>query len=231
MFFQFKFWYFLTNPHQLANQLQTSSMRGFKKRVWMVCMIGVVLFALRDGWGMTTESITPILSTMTTTDYTIARYASLIGAIIWALLYFVFHFFGMSFILSLFTAIPFKQLLPMQLLMTGILLLEKAAIILVFMMKGVATHVSFLSLGPLAITFLDYSYFTLFLNQLTLTTVLIIVFQYRFICAYTGLHEGKRLLWLLLTLHIGMALVVAAVSFMPMENLFQMIAVGGIGDE
>ncbi len=120
MFFDFKFWHFLTNPRQLAIQLQTSEIRGFKKRV-LVSYFGVVLFAIREIWGMSTESITALLATMTTTDYTIARYVSLVGALAWALIYMAFHFFGFAYILSLLTAIPFKKLLPLQLLVTGML--------------------------------------------------------------------------------------------------------------
>ncbi len=231
MFFDFKYWYFLTNPHQLADQLQTSTMRGFKKRVLFIFLFGVLLFGIRDIWGMNTESITQLLSTMTTTDYAIARYISLASTIMWALIYLSFHLFGFAYILSLLTAIPFKKLLPLQLLTAGILLLEKAVIFLIFVLKGATANVSFLSFGPLAITFLDYSYFVMFLNQLTVTTALIIVLQYRFIRSYTGLEGQKGIIWPLIGIHIAMALIVAAIGFIPMESLFDSIVRGGISNE
>src|SRR5690554_1540871 len=107
MFFNFRFWHFLTNPYRLAEQLNISSIRGFRIRVFFVFLMGVVFFATRELWGMNTETITPLLSTMTTADYTLARYASLAGIIVWALVYMSFHFFGFSYILSLITDIPF----------------------------------------------------------------------------------------------------------------------------
>jgi hypothetical protein len=231
MFFDFKFWHFLTNPHQLADQLESSSIRGFKKRIFFVAFFGVLLFTTRDIWGMNTEAITALLSTMTTTDYTIARYVSVVGAFMWALIYMAFHFFGFAYILSLLTAIPFKKLLPLQLLVTGILLLEKAVILLVFTMKGTTTSMSFLSFGPLAMTFLDSWYIILFLNQLTVATALIIALQSRFIRTYTGATERKGFIWILIGLHVAMALIVAAVGFIPLESLFHSFVEGGVGNE
>ncbi|MBE1555673.1 hypothetical protein [Sporosarcina limicola] len=231
MFFDFKFWHFLTNTHQLANQLQTSTMRGFKKRILFVFFFGILLFSIREIWGMNTESITALLSSMTTADYAIARFTSLVGALIWSLVYMSFHFFGIAYLLSLLTAIPFKKVLPLQLLMTGILLLEKAIIFFVFVMKGETANVSFLSFGPLAITYLDNWYLVLFLNQLTLTTVLIILLQYRFIRSSTDSVERKDILWLLLGIHIAMALITAAIGFIPIERLFDFIVGGGVGIE
>ncbi len=230
MFFDFKFWRYITNPYQLADQLQTSSMRGFKKRVLSVFLIGVLLFAIRDIWGMNTESITSLLSTMTTTDFTIARSVSLVGAVMWSLIYIAFHFFGFAYLLSGLTAIPFKKLLPLQLLVTGILLLEKAVILLVFTVKGATTSVSFLSFGPLAATFLDNWYIILFLNQLTVTTALIVALQYQFIRSYTGNLKRKGFLWILIGIHVAMALIVAAVGFIPLESLFHSLVEGGIGN-
>ncbi|CAM3133993.1 hypothetical protein FITA111629_05355 [Filibacter tadaridae] len=227
MFFDFKFWHFLTNPRDLTNKLQTSEMRGFTKRIWIVFLIGVLLFSLREIWGMGTQSLTPLLSTMTTTDYTLARYASLVGTIIWAIIYLAFHFFGIAYILSLLTGIPFKKLLPLQLLVTGLLLLEKAVIFLVFTMIGGTANVSFLSFGPLAITFLDNLYIVFALNQITITTVLIIVLQSRFIRSYTGIPEKRNLLLILIGIHLVMALITAAIGFIPMEGLFNSIVGGG----
>ena len=231
MFFDFKFWQFLTNPYKLADQLQNSKMRGFKRRFLLVFLIGVLLFALRDVWGMNTESITSLLSTRTTTDYTIARYVSLLGAILWALIYMGFHFFGFAYILSRLTAIPFKKLMPLQLLVTGILLLEKAVIFFVFTMKGAATSVSFLSFGPLAATFLNNWYIILFLNQLTVTTAIIVALQYQFIRSYTGGLNRKGFFWILIGIHVAMALIVAAVGFIPLEDLFHSLIERGVGNE
>lgn len=217
----------MTKPQQLAQQLQTSTMHGFKKRVIVVFILGALLFMLRDSWGMRTENVTSLLTTMTYTDYTIARYASLAGALIWALVYMAFHFWGFAYILSAITSIPFKKLLPLQLLVTGVLLLEKALVFLVFYMKGATTSVSFLSFGPLAMTFLKTDYLVYFLNQLTITSALMISLQLNFIRTYTASNNWKKLLTILIAIYVLMALLTAAIGFIPIENLLRSV-VGGV---
>ena len=231
MFFNFTFRHFLTNPHHLANQLQTASMRGFKLRIILVFLTGILLFGIRGWWGMGTESLTSILTTMTTADYTIARYAALFGSICWAVIYISFHFFGFAYILNVIIQIPYRKILPLQLLITGLLLIEKALVFIIFAVKGVTANVSFLSFGPLAETYLETKYLILFLNQLTITTALIIALQYRFILTYTQFTQKKRLLWMLIGLHIVMALITAAVGFIPAESWLDAITGRGVGVE
>lgn len=231
MFFNFSFRHYLTNPKNLADQLQSSSIRGLRKRIVLVFLVSILLFSLRSLWGMNTEALTPLLVTASTTEYTLARFASLFGSIIWSVIYVSFHIFGVALILSYLIGIPFKKLLPMQLLMTGLLLIEKLLVFLVFFIKGEAAYVSFLSLGPLAATFLETPFFIFFLNQLTLTTIVIIAYQYRFICQFSDIAQKKRLLWLLIGIHVLMAIITASVSLLPAESLFDFMTGGGVGNE
>ena len=181
MFFNYKFWYFLTRPQYLADNLQTGTMRNYHLRIWIIFISASLLFALRSIWGMQTETITPLIVTMSTIDFNLARMAHLVGSIGWALLYTSFHYWGIAYIISAFTKIPFRKLLPLQCLMVGILLLEKTLIFFVFAMKGVTTNVSFLSFGPLAAVLVDSQFSIFLLNQLTIATALIIALQYSFI--------------------------------------------------
>lgn len=232
MFFNFTFRYFMTKPERLADQLQHSEMRGFKMRVFFVFLASVLLFSVRSWWGFNTETLTPVLTTMTTADYTLARYASLVGSIIWSLLYVSFYLFGFSYILSAVTNIPFKKLLPLQLFVTTLLLIEKGLIFLVFVLKGAAVSVSFLSMGPLAITYLETPYWIFFWNQLALTTVIIIAFQYRYSQTFiTEPRNRKRLLLLVIVVHLALALMIAAVGYIPADLLLDKLIGGGVAHE
>lgn len=231
MFFKFTFTKFLTSPQDLVDNLRRSSMRGFEKHVVFVFVIGVFLFSFRSLWGMNTESLTHLLTTMTTADYTLARFASLVGSMIWAVIYISFHLFGFAYILSFIMGIPFKKLLPMQLLMTGILLIEKGLVFLVFAITGMTASYSFLSFGPLAATFLEQPFLILFLNQITITTMLIIGYQYRFIREFGEIIQRKRLLITLIGIHILMAVFTASIGLLPAENLLNEIIGGGGGNE
>lgn len=230
MFFNFTFRHYLTNPRNLADELQKSSMRGFGKRVLFVFLAGILLFGFRSLWGMNTESLTSLL-TMTTADYTLARFASLFGSLIWSVVYISFHLFGFAYILSALIGIPFKKLLPMQLLMTSLLLVEKAIVFLVFAIKGASASVSFLSFGPLAATFLEIPFFIFLLNQLTITTMLIIAYQYKFLQRYSAITKSKRLIWSLIGLHLLMAIITASIGLLPAESLFEFITGGGVENE
>lgn len=226
MFFNYTFRQYLTNPKELANDLQTSKMRGFGIRFIIVFLLGILLFGVRSWWGMNTEALTPLM-TESMTDYTIARYVSLVSALCWSFIYISFHLLGITYLLSRFTAIPFKKLLPIQLFVTSALLVEKALVFLVFAMKGATANMSFLSLGPLAATFLDHTYLIFFFNQLTLTTVLIIILQYRFISSFAEHLNRKKLLWGLIGLHLVMAIITTSVGYIPLESLLEKFTGGG----
>lgn len=227
MFFDYRFWHYVTRPHDLAADLQTSEMRQFNKRLGILFILGIILFALRSLWGMNTESLTALLTTMSTSDYIIARYASLAGTIIWAVLYIAFHIFGVAYILSLLTKIPYTKLVPLQLLATGLLLLEKTILFTVFAIKGSTVSLSFLSFGPLAVTIMDNWYLILFMNQLTIFSALIITLQYRFLRGFIVDGKRKERLWMLIGLHVLMALITAAVAFIPFDALLNSIFGGG----
>lgn len=230
MFFNFTIRHFLTKPKKLASELDTSSMKGFWSRVVAVFIAALLLFSLRSLWGVNTENMTALLTT-STADYTLARYASLFGSMIWSVIYMSFHLFGVAYALSFIIGIPFKKLLPMQLLMTVLLLLEKLLLLLVFYSTGMATNVSFLSFGPLAASFLELPFFVFFLNQLTITTAIIIGYQFSFIQSYGNITRKYRLLFILIGIHLLMAIFTASISLLPIEDLFHNIFGGGIGDE
>ncbi|WP_432354117.1 hypothetical protein [Sporosarcina sp. A2] len=227
MFFNFSFWRYVTNPSKLAMEHQSSAMRGFNLRIVFLFLSGILLFALRDIWGMTTESLSPMLAIATDGEYTIARFVSLLGSILWACLYIAFHLFFVSYILGLLTSIPVRRIVPLQLLVTGVLLIEKALIFLVFVVKGEATNVSFLSFGPLSATFSDTWFLIMFLNQLTLVSALIVSLQFSFIRSYTKTMNWKSLLAVLIGVQIAFALLTAAMGYIPFERIFNYVVQGG----
>ncbi len=227
MFFNFSFWRYVTRPSKLAIDHQNSAMRGFTVRIVFLFLAGIVIFALRDIWGMTTDSLSPMLAAATAGDYTIARLVSVIGTVLWAVIYIAFHLFFISYVLGLITSIPVRRFVPLQLLVTGVLLMEKALVFLVFAVKGEAANVSFLSFGPLTATFSDTWFLVMFLNQLTLVSALIVSMQFSFIRSYTKTMNWKSLLAVLIGLQILLALLTAAIGYIPFERLFNYVVQGG----
>ena len=168
-------------------------------------------------WGMTTTSLTSIYVLGFLDTYAIARWVSLFAIVLWALVYFSFHFFGVSYLLHLVTKVPVRIAAIMQLYVIAILLIEKALLFLVFVLIGYTTPLSFLSFGPLAAQFLDSSYFLYFFNQFSVFTGVIIAIQLQFLRRFTTLST-KVLLAILIGITVLFAAVVALVSVLPIDQ-------------
>ncbi|ARF14883.1 hypothetical protein [Sporosarcina ureae] len=240
MYSTYGYWRSLVYPDRLAVEIGQGTVTGFKRRVFSVFILGIILFVLRDMWGMNTGTMTYILANGSLDEFTIGRITALVGAILWAIIYMSFHFWGVAWILSMLTKIPFKPLLKLQLVVTGLLLIEKLINFLIFAVAGKTAAVSILSFGPLAVTFLDNWYIILFVNQLTIFSALIVAVQYRFISfskVETSLvgeevveHKGirKQALWMLIALQVVFALITAAVGFAPIEKMLNLLMIGGL---
>ncbi|MDI2587725.1 hypothetical protein OR571_11510 [Psychrobacillus sp. NEAU-3TGS] len=220
MFFEFRFWKYLFNRNELIGSLEDTKMRGFEKRVWLIAILGVLLFALRDIWGMHTEGLTSLFVGGFEDTFVIARATSLIGAIIWSFLYMAFHFFGIAFLLHKITKIELSKVAVIQLFVVALLLMEKAFTFFLYAIVGYTTDFSILSFGPLAATFLNNEFFTYFFNELTLITGLIIAIQFHFLRAFTEM-SARNLFIILLVIQLLLALFVAGIQVLPLEAWFE----------
>ena len=205
-------------------------MRDFKKRVWMVGILGLLLFVFQELWGMNTENITSLYAFGGSDTYIIARLASLIGIILWAIVYMSFHFFGIAYLLNKITGITLSKLAVLQLYVLAILLIEKALLFFIFILMGSTTPVSLFSFGPLAATFMDHPFLVFFFNQLTIFTALIIALQARFIRSFTEMNP-RLILLILIALHLVMAFITSAVGLLPLDDWFVQYVEGGAGNE
>ena len=220
MFFEYRFWKYLFNQNELIGSLRDTKMHGFEKRVWLVAILGVVLFALRDIWGMHTEALTSLFVGGFEDTFVIARATSLIGAIIWSILYMAFHFFGIAFLLHKITNMELSKVAVIQLFVVALLLMEKAFVFLLYVVVGYTTDFSILSFGPLAATFLDSDFFTYFFNELSIITGLVIAIQFHFLRAFTEM-SARNLLIILIAIQVILALFVAGIQVLPLEAWFE----------
>ena len=217
MFFEFRFWKYLFHQQELAMSLKDSTMRDFKGRVWFVVLCGVLLFALRDVWGMHTEGLTSLFAKGFGETYVIARIVSLIGAILWSLIYIAFYFFGISYILHKLTNVDLTKIAVLQLFVVSLLLMEKAFVFILYSLVGYTTDFSVLSFGPMAALFLSNKFFIYFFNELSLVTGLIVALQYQFLRIYTDL-SGRNLIIILIAIPVVLALLVAGFEILPIEK-------------
>lgn len=205
-------------------------MQKFNRRLAWIFAFGLLLFAVREIWGMNTASLTPYLANGLWSDYTLARWTSLLGTLLWAGIYMAFHTYGVAYLFMLLTKMRFRPALVMQSYVLALLLIEKALLFLVFAVAGYTMPVSLFSFGPLAATFLDMPFLTFFFNQLTVFTALIIAFQYRFVRSFTEVAP-KKLLFVLILVYVLVALAIAGLSYVPVGEMLGDFTRGGASVE
>ncbi len=226
MIFDFRFWHYFTRQGELIHNLQNGEMRHLNKRLGWILTIGILVFALREIWGMNTTSLTPYLAQGQWDEYTLARWTSLAGTLIWAGIYLAFHLYGSAFLFSKFLKMSWRSALVMQAYVVSLLVVEKALTFFVFALVGYTMPVSLFSFGPLAATFVGIAILIYFFNQLTIFTALIIAVQYRYIRSFTK-YSPKLILFGLIVLHILVALAVASLSYIPLGEMLSDFTRGG----
>lgn len=201
-------------------------MRNVNKRIACIIAIGLLVFAISEIWGMNTDSLTPLLAAGMWDAYTLARWTSLAGTLLWAGFYLAFHLYGAAFLYSRILRMPWRAAIIMQTYVTALLVIEKGLIFVLFALTGFTMSVSIFSFGPIAATFLDNNFLIYFFNQLTLFTSLIIAVQYRFIRSFTKINPALILFGLIM-LHIFVALIVASFSLIPVDDMLSGFMEGG----
>lgn len=226
MIFDFRFWHYFIRQGELIHNLQQGEMRQFNKRLGWIFAFGILVFALREIWGMNTASLTPYLAQGQWAEYTLARWTSLAGTLIWAGVYLAFHSFGAAFLFRKFLKMPWRAAIVMQTYVLGLLVIEKALLFLIFALAGFTMPVSLFSFGPLAATFIGIPLLIYFFNQLTIFTSLIIAVQYRYIRSFTK-YSPKLILLLLIIGHALVALAIASLSYIPLGEMLSDFTRGG----
>lgn len=166
---------------------------------------------------MHTEGLTSLFAKGFGETYVIARIVSLIGAILWSLIYIAFYFFGISYILHKLTNVDLTKIAVLQLFVVSLLLMEKAFVFILYSLVGYTTDFSVLSFGPMAALFLSNKFFIYFFNELSLVTGLIVALQYQFLRIYTDL-SGRNLIIILIAIPVVLALLVAGFEILPIEK-------------
>ncbi len=226
MIFDFRFWHYFTRHGELIHNLQNGEMRQFNKRLGWILSFGILIFALREIWGMNTASLTPYLAQGQWSEYALARWISLAGTLMWAGIYLAFHSYGAAFLFAKFLKISWRAALVMQTYVVGLLIVEKALTFLIFALAGYTMSISLFSFGPLAATFIDIPVLTYFFNQLTIFTALIIAVQYQYLRSFTK-YSPKLILFGLIVLHVLVAFAIASLSYIPLSEMLSDFTRGG----
>lgn len=218
MLYDYSFWRHLVQPSSLVHILQKeyedeAKIRGYKKSLWSVFLFTIIYFVVRNLIGIGTEPLTELIATDFTDTYIVARLFSLAGTIIVALLFWFFHYYLLAYVIAALTELPFKWVQKVQLYVILFIVLEKSITLLAFTIAGFNTPFTFFSLAPMTAYVYYHEFLLFFLNQLTVATLVTIVVQYTFFKQW--IDQKNNLLLKLILIQLTIALVVAAISILP----------------
>lgn len=217
--YEYKFWQQLSQPSHLTHSLENSEdgkLQGYKKCLWIIFSFTFLFFIARNFWGMNTVDLTALLVNGEGDLYSFARMMSLIGAALAGILFFTFHYYGVTYIIYLFTDIPYRWIQKVQLYVIGVIVLEKIVTMVVFAIAGFATPYTFFSLAPMMAYVYYQDYLLYFLNQLTVASVVTIWIQYTFLSKWDT--RPKALLVKLIIIQVVLAALVALFSMLPLST-------------
>lgn len=206
------------HPCNFTQAVEQGEIRGYKKRSFAVFILFMLLFIVREFWGMGTESLTTLFASNHSTEYYTARLLSMVGIIAWGIIYYCFHYYGVTYLLHLLTDIPYKWIQKVQLYVMVFLLIEKAILFAVFYAVGYTTNFSFFSLAPIAQQVIDTDFVLFAINHLTVATVLTIIVHYTFLSKWEEWSDHKALLAKIIGLYVVMAIFIGMISALPLQE-------------
>ena len=219
MFYDYAFFKSLFNPSSLTTALaKEAEIRGYKRRVAFVVFFTLVIFALQNVWGMGTAGLSHLFATNETSTYFVARVISFAVSIVWAILFFVFHYYLIAFILAVFNELPKSWVRKVQLFVVSIFMLEKAILLAVFYGVGFTTNLNFFSLAPLVAKITNEPFVLFTLNQLSLFSLFAIIVQYQFLKRWMEQSAHKSLLIKIITIHVVLAVIIGLLSSIPLQQ-------------
>lgn len=219
MIYDFSFWRHLVQPSNFTFLLnkeyeEEATIRGYKRSLTFVFLFTLLYFVIRNIWGINTESLTQLLATGLDDRYVVARLFSLAGAIILAILFWLFHYYGIPYVIASLTELPFKWIQKVQLFVIFFIVLEKALTFIVFAIAGFNTPFTFFSLAPMTAYIYYHEFLLFFLNQLTVATLVTVFIQYKFLSGWSE-DSKKGLILKLILIQVTIALVTAVISILP----------------
>lgn len=219
MFYDYAFFKSLFNPSSLTTALaKEAEIRGYKRRVAFVVFFTLLIFALQNVWGMGTAGLSHLFATNETNTYFVARVISFGVSIVWAILFFIFHYYLIAFILAVFNELPKSWVRKVQLFVVSIFMLEKAILLAVFYGVGFTTNLNFFSLAPLVAKITTEPFVLFTLNQLSLFSLFAIIVQYQFLKRWMEQSAHKSLLIKIITIHVVLAVIIGLLSSIPLQQ-------------
>jgi hypothetical protein len=209
----------LKEPYVIGYQLtKAEKMEGTWKYTIFLIFASFLLNSVSAYLGIGSEMLSNQMNQLTSSEFEATKLLFALGQVLLGILGTILFIFFPALVFWLCSDTYFIKLVNVQLIITTIILLEKAVSIPLHFYLGLDPISLPYSLGVIAQYITDYRYIILFLAQITLFQIWIIVLQYTYVKAILD-RSNKIVLTIVMATNIFIWLVLALYSYIDFEKI------------
>ncbi|MCM3602173.1 hypothetical protein M3175_15630 [Robertmurraya korlensis] len=209
----------LKDPYIIGHQLtKAEKIEGTWKYTIILTFASFLLYSISAYLGIGSDILSKQIYQLTSADFEATKLLFAIGQVLAGVLGTILFIFFPALVFWLFSDTYYMKLVNIQLIITTIILLEKAISIPFQYYLGLDPMSLPYSLGVIAQYFTDYRYIILVLAQITFFQIWVIVLQYTYVKAVMD-RSKSVVLAIVISTNVCIWLVLALFSYIDFEKL------------
>lgn len=209
----------LKNPYVVGHQLtKAEKTEGTWKYTIILTFASLLLYSISAYLGIGSEILSNQIYQLSSEEFEATKLLFALGQVLAGVLGTLLFIFFPALIFWIFSDTDYIKLVNIQLIVTTIVLIEKAISIPFHYYLGLDAVSLPYSLGVIAQYITDYRYIILFLAQITFFQIGIIVLQRTYLNALIG-RSNALVLTIVISTNVFMWLVLALYSYIDFENI------------
>lgn len=209
----------IKDPYIIGHQLtKAEKIEGTWKYTIILTFLSFLLYSISAYLGLGSEILSKQIYTLTTAEFETTKLLFAIGQVLAGVLGTLLFIFFPALVFWIFADTYYIKLVNIQLIITTIILLEKAISIPLQYYLGLDSVSLPYTLGVVGQYITDYRYIILFLANITLFQIWAIALQYTYVKALIE-KSNRIVLALVITTNIFIWLVLALFSYIEFEKI------------
>lgn len=209
----------LKEVNTVSYELQTAErITGLLKKIIYLFLMGTLVFAASSFLGIGNEMISKELTEYSRSDFELNKLLFASGQVIWGWVFLSLHLFLVSLYFYVFSDVDYHKLLYIQILASGILLIEKIFVIPMQIYFGLTPLSSIFSLGIIAQTISNKKIIHYFLAEISLFKIWMLYIQYKYLIVVSG-KSRRYIIMVVLVIYVIFLIISALTSYWHLENL------------
>jgi hypothetical protein len=209
----------LKDPYIIGHQLtKAEKMEGTWKYTIILTFASFLLYSISAYLGIGSEMLSNLIYQLTPSEYEATKLLFAAGQVLIGVFGTIIFIFFPALIFWLFSDTDYIRYVNIQLIITTIILLEKAISIPFHFYLGLDPVSLPYSLGIIAQYITDYRYIILFFAQITFFQLWVIVLQYTYVKSNMN-RNNKIVLAIVISTNISIWLVLALFSYVDFEKI------------